>query len=75
MMKAKKKMSKFDRAALEIAEGIANIPIEGKKGALDLLHEIESTKEAPERKKKISTKIKKEVKKKTSRKKNKRRKM
>jgi len=73
-MAEKKKVSKFDRAALEIAEGIANIPIEGKKEALDLLHELENKKEAPERKKKISTKIKEEVKKKTSRKKNKNRK-
>ena len=71
MTSGKRKLSKFDRAALEIAEGIANIPIEGKKEALHLLHEIESKKEAPERTKKISAKIKAEVKKKTSRKKNK----
>lgn len=67
MAAEKKKMSKFDRVALEVAEGIANIPIEGKKEALDLLHEIESKKEAPDRAKKLSTKIKKEVNKKSSR--------
>lgn len=70
----KKKISKFDRIALEIAEGIANIPIEGKKEALDLLREIESKKETPERTKRISKKIRTEVKTKTSRKKNKQRK-
>ena len=59
MATGKKRISKFDRVALEIAEGIANIPVEGKKEALDLLHEIESKKEAPERTKKLSTKIKK----------------
>jgi hypothetical protein len=69
MMTEKKKMSKFDKAALEIAEGIANIPVEGKKEALHLLREIESKKEAPERTKKLSTKIRTEVKKKASRKK------
>ena len=74
MATEKKRMSKFDRVALEVAEGIANIPVEGKKEALDLLHEIESKREAPERTKKLSRKIKTEVKKKTSRKKNKRRK-
>ena len=69
MAREKKRMSKFDRVALEIAEGIANVPVEGKTEALHLLHEMESKKEASERTKKIPTKIRAEVKKKASRKK------
>lgn len=69
MAREKKKMSRFDRVALEIAEGIANVPVEGKKEALHLLHEMESKQEASERTKKIPKKIRAEVKKKASRKK------
>ncbi|MGB6482734.1 MAG: hypothetical protein WBE86_04525 [Candidatus Acidiferrales bacterium] len=66
MTTRKKKISKFDKVALEIAEGIANIPIKGKKEAAHLLHDIESKGEAPERTKKLPAKIRTEVKKKFS---------
>ena len=69
MSHKKKKMSRFDRVALEIAEGVANIPIEGKKEALHLLREIENKKKVPERTKVLSAKVSEEVKKKTSRRK------
>jgi hypothetical protein len=69
MTPGKKRMSKFDRVALEIAEGIANIPIEGKEEAEKLLQEIESKKEAPRRAKALSSKIRTEVKKKSAKKK------
>ena len=69
MARKKKKISKFDRIALEIAEGVANIPIEGKKEALHLLKEIENKKKAPERTKVLSARVREEVKKKPPRKK------
>jgi hypothetical protein len=66
MVRDRKKLSKFDKAALAIAEGIANIPLEGRKRAIELLQEIENRPEEPERTKNLSAKIRKEVKKKTS---------
>jgi hypothetical protein len=48
MPPGKKRISKFEKIALEIAEGIANIPVEGKKEAVRLLHEIENRGKAPE---------------------------
>lgn len=62
----RKKPSKFDQAALEIAEGIANIPVQGKKQAIHLLREIENKKEVPRRTKKLSTKSRTEMKRKSS---------
>jgi hypothetical protein len=66
MPRHKKKISKFDKAALAVAEGIANIPLEGQKRAVELLQDIENRPEEPERTKKLSAKIRKEVKKKAS---------
>ena len=66
MPRDKKKISKFDKAALAIAEGIANIPLEGQKRAVKLLEELENKPEESEKTKKLSAKIKTEVKKKTS---------
>lgn len=67
MPRSKKKLSKFDKAALDIAEGIANIPYEGKKRAVKLLEDIENKPEESERTKKLSAKIRAEVRKKSSR--------
>lgn len=66
MPRDKKKISKFDKAALAIAEGIANIPLEGQKRAVKLLDELENKPEEAERTKKLSAKIRMEVEKKTS---------
>jgi hypothetical protein len=41
-VKPKKKLSKFGKAALEVAADIANLPLDGKKEARRLLHELES---------------------------------
>ncbi len=41
-IKPKKKLSKFGKAALEVAEDIANLPLDGKKEARRLLHELET---------------------------------
>jgi hypothetical protein len=58
----KKKISKFDKIALEIAEGIAKIPVEGEKEAVRLLHEIERKGKAPERREAGPAKIRVESK-------------
>lgn len=66
MPRDKKKLSKFDKAALGIAEGIANIPLEGQKRAIKLLEELENKPEESDKTKKLSAKIRTEVKNKSS---------
>jgi lipoate-protein ligase A len=61
--KNKEKMSRFDKVALEIAEGIANIPIEAEDALTELLKELENTAAAPKAKKHLSAKIRDEMKK------------
>lgn len=61
--KNKEKMSHFDKVALEIAEGIANIPIEAGDALSGLLEELENTAAAPHSKKRLSAKIRDEMKK------------
>lgn len=41
-MKPKKKLSKFGKAALEVAADIANLPLDGTKEVVRTVHEIES---------------------------------
>lgn len=53
-MKPKKKLSKFGKAALEVAADIANLPLDGKKEARRLLHELEAKAENRKRTKKPS---------------------
>lgn len=52
MAREKKKMSKFDRAALEIAEGIANLPVEADEEAARLVKKVKEKKGASKRSKK-----------------------
>jgi hypothetical protein len=61
--KNKEKMSRFDKVALEIAEGIANIPIEAGDALTELLEELENTAAAPKAPKLLSAKIRDEMKK------------
>ncbi len=53
-VKPKKKLSKFGKAALEVAEGIANLPLDGKKEARRLLHELETKAQSRKRTQKPS---------------------
>jgi hypothetical protein len=55
------KMSRFDKVALEIAEGIANIPIEAEDTLTELLKELENTAAAPKAKKHLSARIRNEM--------------
>ena len=61
--KNKERRSRFDQVALEIAEGIANIPIEAGDALSELLEELEKTAVAPKEKKGLSAKIRDEMKK------------
>ncbi|HLW80484.1 MAG TPA: hypothetical protein VKS20_00430 [Candidatus Acidoferrales bacterium] len=49
--------------ALEIAEGIANIPIEAEDALTGLLEELENTAATPKAKKRLSAKIRDKMKK------------
>jgi len=62
--KKTKKMTKFDTIALDLAEGIARVPVEGKQAFTELLEEVESKKEAPSNRKVLSAKIRKALSKK-----------
>jgi hypothetical protein len=66
MPRDSKRLSKFDRAALEIAEGIANIPFEGRKSAVKLLEGLENKPRESKSTKRLSAKLSTQVKKKTS---------
>ncbi len=57
-MKTKKKLSKFGKAALEVAEDIANLPLDGTKEARRLLHELETKAQNRKRTKEPSVGVK-----------------
>jgi hypothetical protein len=62
--KKTKKMTKFDTIALDLAEGIARVPVEGKEAFTELLKEVDSKEAAPSKKKLLSAKIRKALSKK-----------
>ena len=58
-IKPKKKLSKFGKAALEVAEDIANLPLDGTKRVVHAVREIEDKRQQRKRTKKLAAKSEK----------------